>query len=102
MNLYGILVTEESYLKGARTHVRAQFQRNIIKKIVPGNVPTELIDQILEDSDDQARQTVDNMWIACTTADEVARKFSFWPGSEGAELLDIASNSVNTHAFPLS
>ena len=102
VNLYGILVTEESYLKGARTHVRAQFQRNIIGKIVPGNVPTELVDQILQDSDDQARQIVNDMWTACTTPDEVARKFSFWPGSEGAELLDIVSRCAYTHAFSLS
>ncbi|CAK1362902.1 hypothetical protein CB0940_04946 [Cercospora beticola] len=99
VNLYGILVTEESYLKGARTYVRAQFQRSIIKKVVPGNVPTELVDQILQDSDDQARRIVDDMWAACTTADQVDRKFSFWPGSAGAELLDIVSNPVTLTPF---
>ncbi|PPJ55715.1 hypothetical protein CBER1_08286 [Cercospora berteroae] len=100
VNLYGILVTEESFLKGARTHVRAQFQRNIIRKIVPGNLPTELVDQILQDSDDQARQIVDDVWRECATADEVASKFTFWPGSVGAELLDITSLGID--AYPIA
>ncbi|KAM3420920.1 hypothetical protein BST61_g4155 [Cercospora zeina] len=102
-NLYGIIVTQESFLKGARTFVKAQLEREIVARAAGPQVAPELLAPMLAEAEAQARAAVEEMRRQCTTDDGKLRKFAFWqlqPGSDQSELMDITSLGVD--AIPIT
>ncbi|PPJ55716.1 hypothetical protein CBER1_08285 [Cercospora berteroae] len=68
--LYGILVTEESFLKGFRTYTKAQHERKLVTHVAGQKVPSELLERMYEEVDKQARAIVDKKWETCKSRDE--------------------------------
>ena len=76
--LYGVVVTEESFRKGVRAYVKADISRKQICKGAENEVPGEILNQLLDNADADARRIVDEKWAACSTRDAIEQKFAFF------------------------
>lgn len=76
--LYGIIVTEKSFRKGVRAFVKADISRKQLCKSTENKVPGEILNQMLDHADSDARRLVDEMWAACTTREAIEQNFAFF------------------------
>ncbi|GIZ44276.1 hypothetical protein CKM354_000747900 [Cercospora kikuchii] len=73
--LYGILVTEESFLKGLRTYMKTQHERKLVTLVAGAKVPTELLERMHEEVYKQARAIVNKKWDTSNSREEKWHKF---------------------------
>lgn len=76
ITLYGILVTEDSFLKGLRRCERTSLGHRVASAVIPDKVPTELADQIFDEVGEHTRRIVEEKWASCSTRDERLHKFA--------------------------
>lgn len=92
ITLYGILVTEESFLTGIHSHVASALNKRVLMKAVGKDVPPELYNEILAHCDEESRVTISKIWSEGFSQSERDLKFgSFQAGSVPA-LQEIVSD----------
>ncbi|KAI5359969.1 hypothetical protein Slin15195_G118300 [Septoria linicola] len=82
---------------------RIDLMRTITTKAAGTHVPLELLQQMWEETDRQAREIVDEQWTACTTAAARQHKFGVFgasTGPSGTSLLDLSALGLD--AVPVS
>ncbi|KAM3420919.1 hypothetical protein BST61_g4154 [Cercospora zeina] len=105
MTLCGILVTEESFLKGLRHYEKTQLEHRLVSAVCPQKLPTELFDHICKELDQQARQTVEEKWNACSNRNARLLKFGMGSGfsdHRGLSAIKFLGRSANATAVALS
>ncbi|PIA93343.1 hypothetical protein CB0940_04947 [Cercospora beticola] len=97
ITLYGILVTEESFLKGFRTYSKTQHERKLVTLVAGEKVPPELLELMHEAVQEQARAIINKKWDACNSNDERLSKFSYddLKNEQGAVRVHIGERAVD-------
>ncbi|CAK1362900.1 unnamed protein product [Cercospora beticola] len=105
ITLYGILVTEDSFLKGLRRCERTSLGHRVASAVIPDKVPTELADQIYDEVGEHTRRIVEEKWASCSTRDERLHKFAVeaeFPGTAKEASIRFLDRTINATSVALS
>ena len=92
VTLYGVLVTEESFLTAIHSHIKAKLDRDVLMKAVGNQVPGELFNEIMKELNEQSRITVGKVWLECFSPQERAAKFGSFGAGTVPSLQEIVSD----------